>query len=56
MEANPDFADAHFWIARILLEQGKFKQSVAAWDRVLKLDPNNIRAQWFRNQAVKQKK
>jgi tetratricopeptide (TPR) repeat protein len=55
-EANPKFSDAHFWVARILQEQGKFKQSVAAWDTVLDLDPNNKRAQWFRNQAVKQKK
>lgn len=53
---NPKFADAHFWIARILLEQGKFKQSVESWNKVLELDPGNKRAQWFRNQAVKQKK
>lgn len=56
VDANPKFADAHFWIARILLEQGKFKQSVEEWDKVLELDPGNKRAQWFRNQAVKQKK
>jgi tetratricopeptide (TPR) repeat protein len=46
-ELNPGFAAAHVWIARILLETEQYSLSEKSWKRVLELEPDNKRAEWF---------
>lgn len=38
MQSSPNSAQYHAWRAEILNEQGDFKQSIADWDRAIKLD------------------
>jgi tetratricopeptide (TPR) repeat protein len=47
VELNPGFAAAHVWIARILLETEQYSLSEKSWKRVLELEPDNKRAEWF---------
>ena len=54
VDANPEFTNAHFWIARILMEQEQYEAALKAWDRVLELDPGNKRAQFFRKMTLKE--
>ncbi|HOC90806.1 MAG TPA: tetratricopeptide repeat protein [bacterium] len=51
-ELNPDFAAAHVWIARILLETEQYSLSEKSWKRVLELEPDNKRAEWFMKLAA----
>jgi tetratricopeptide (TPR) repeat protein len=51
VSANPDFAAAHGWVARVLFEQGLFADSIPEWQAVLKLTPDNKRAVWFLSEA-----
>lgn len=49
--SNPEFVNAHVWIARIYMEKGQYNRALDTWRIVLQLDPGNRRAAWFRDQA-----
>jgi len=51
VQANPKFTEAHAWIARIFMEQGKYNRALDTWRIVLQLEPANKRAAWFRDLA-----
>ncbi|HOX29386.1 MAG TPA: tetratricopeptide repeat protein [bacterium] len=44
---NPSFANAWLWLARIRFEQGRFADAIPFWRKVLELQPDNKRAEWF---------
>jgi tetratricopeptide (TPR) repeat protein len=44
---NPSFADAYLWIGRILMESEKYDEAIPYWQKVIKLQPGNKRADWF---------
>jgi tetratricopeptide (TPR) repeat protein len=45
--ANAEFTKAWVWLARVRQELGRYQESVAAWERVLQLDPSDDRARYF---------
>ena len=51
---NPAFKDALVWTARSLQELGQADEALAAWRKVLKLDPEDKRATYFLNLAEQQ--
>lgn len=46
-EANPKFADAFYWLARIHNELGENDKALIEWQKVLSINPADMRAQWF---------
>ncbi|MFH1539312.1 MAG: tetratricopeptide repeat protein [bacterium] len=46
-EANPNFARAYYWMARIHMERGEYEQASENWEKVLEIDPGNSNAKWF---------
>lgn len=51
-EANPEFTEAWVWAARGLQEDGRPLESIAYWERVLELDPDDERAAWYLARAA----
>lgn len=45
--ANPNYAAAYSWIARINMERQNYAVAVENYEKVLKLEPDNTRAAWF---------
>lgn len=52
----PDFSKAHYWIARIYMEQEMYAAAAKKWRKVLELDPGNKNAKWFLQVAEKELK
>lgn len=50
-EANPEFVDAWVWAARSLQENGEPLASIPYWERVIELDPDDERADWYLRRA-----
>ena len=50
----PDDVNAHVWSGRILIETERPEQSIASWQRVLELDPDDARAAYFLELAREQ--
>ena len=47
IEANPEFAAAHLWTARILFEQGHFADSIPEWQDAIRIRPDNEHALFY---------
>lgn len=47
VESNPNYAAAYSWIARINMERQNYTEAIAAYEKVLELEPDNARAAWF---------
>lgn len=45
--SNPNYAAAYSWIARINMERLNYTAAIAAYEKVLALEPDNARAAWF---------
>ena len=52
---NPRYKDALVWAARSYQELGRANRAIAAWQRVLELDPDDNRARYFLRQAEQQR-
>ena len=55
VQSNPRYKDAHVWAARSYQELGRANRAIAAWQRVLELDPGDNRARYFLRQAEQQR-
>lgn len=44
LELKPDLAEAYSALAGVLMDQKKYNEALAAADKLLELDPNNVRA------------
>ena len=53
--ANPRYKEALVWVARSYQELGRVNRAIAAWQRVLELDPDDNRARYFLRQAEQQR-
>lgn len=47
VEANPNFARAYYWMARIQMESRDFAGAAPNLEKALELDPGNSEAKWF---------
>jgi len=47
IDAVPFDLDAHVWVGRILLEQGRPEEAIAYWQTVVERNPGDDRAQYF---------
>jgi tetratricopeptide (TPR) repeat protein len=45
---KPDYADAHYNLARVLEELGAYREAHLHWRRYLELDPNSSWAKYAR--------
>lgn len=44
---KPNFAKAWIWLARTYQEEGMYDEAIWAWEKVVKLEPENQQAQYF---------
>lgn len=54
-DSNPNFADAWYWLGRAAYESRNFALAENAYARVLQLQPANKEAQYWLNEAKRQK-
>jgi len=51
---NSDFSSAYYWLGRIYYERGNYQEAASNWKVVLRLEPENKKAEYWLKQAEKQ--
>jgi TolA-binding protein len=50
---NPNFSLAYYWLGRVYYEWGNYQEAASNWKEVLRLEPENKKANYWLKQAEK---